>query len=80
MLFGLVTVKAYGYWWGYTAAQIELMVADVPLMVYDTVENGQDGNPSAEQIEQARRKWENRYRGKTSKIRINDILNGNVNG
>ena len=27
-------MSAYDYWWGYTSAQIDLMVADQPLIVY----------------------------------------------
>lgn len=27
-------VRAYDYWWGYTSAQIDLMVSDQPLIVY----------------------------------------------
>lgn len=27
-------MRAYDYWWGYTSAQIDLMVADQPLIVY----------------------------------------------
>lgn len=27
-------VRAYDYWWGYTSAQIDLMVADQPMLVY----------------------------------------------
>lgn len=27
-------MRAYDYWWGYTSAQIDLMVADQPLVVY----------------------------------------------
>lgn len=27
-------IAAYDYWWGYSAAQIDLMVADQPLVVY----------------------------------------------
>lgn len=27
-------IKAYEYWWGYTAAQIELMVMDQPVISY----------------------------------------------
>lgn len=34
MLFGLVRVQMYEYYWGHTAAQIELMKIDAPLTVY----------------------------------------------
>ena len=30
-------IRAYDYWWGYTAAQIGLMVADQPLVMYPRV-------------------------------------------
>lgn len=32
--FGFVTVRCYDYYWGFTAAQIELMMADLPLIIY----------------------------------------------
>lgn len=31
----MICVKAYNYWWGYTSAQIDLMVADSPIIVYN---------------------------------------------
>lgn len=31
-------VRAYDYWYGYTIAQIELMTADQPLVVYNSKE------------------------------------------
>jgi len=34
MLFGLVRIQMYEYYWGHTAAQIELMKIDAPLTVY----------------------------------------------
>lgn len=27
-------MRAYDYWWGYSSAQIDLMIADQPLVVY----------------------------------------------
>lgn len=35
-LFGLVRVQMYEYYWGHTAAQIELIDIDQPLTVYNT--------------------------------------------
>ena len=39
-------IAAYDYWWGYTSAQIDLMVADQPLIVYrkDKKKHNADGS------------------------------------
>lgn len=35
MLWGLWNIPMWGYYWGYTAAQIELMAVDCPITVYN---------------------------------------------
>ncbi|MBQ9655972.1 MAG: hypothetical protein IJV38_08120 [Prevotella sp.] len=35
-------IRAFDYWWGYTTAQIELMVADQPVIDYGS-KNGKKG-------------------------------------
>lgn len=72
-LFGLIVVKAYGYWWGYTAAQIQLMVADAPIVVYG--DRKSDGKPSHRRIEEVRDKWENKYKGGARRVSLDEILN-----
>jgi hypothetical protein len=69
-LFGLVSVPCWGYDWGYTVPQIDLMCLDVPIVSY-----GKKG-PDADDIEDARERWERKYAGKSGKIDLNDILKG----
>lgn len=71
MFFGLLTIKAYGYWWGYSAAQIQLMVADAPLIIYT---RGKDKKPSKRAIEEKFVEWKNKGGGE--KISIDKIING----
>lgn len=70
--FGLFTCKAWGYWTGYSAAQIELMVADAPIVVYD------DGKkrPKRGAIEKARSEWRSLSEGETRNVKLSDLLGG----
>lgn len=42
---GLVSVRFYDYLWGFTAAQVELMMADLPLVVYPKSTDGKKKRP-----------------------------------
>ena len=67
---GLLTCKAWGYWTGYTSAQIELMVADAPLVVY-----GDDKKkPTRRAIEQAKRDWSTLEEHETRNVKLSDLL------
>lgn len=46
-------VRAYDYWYGYTVAQIELMTADQPLVVY----KNKDKKPTKSQMDDFADKW-----------------------
>lgn len=65
--FGLVRVQMYEYYWGHTAAQIELIDVDQPLTVYakhdskSGLKPGDKGyKPNKKKLEEAVRKWEKR--------------------
>ena len=59
--------------WGYTAAQIELMVVDAPLVVYPSDKN----KVSKDDLERTKSKWEKKYKGKESmKVDLSDVLSG----
>lgn len=65
--FGLVRVPMYEYYWGHTAAQIELIDVDQPLTVYAKHESkgglkpGDKGyKPDKKKLEDAVRRWEKR--------------------
>ena len=57
----------WGYYDGYTAAQIELMAIDCPITVYDRKpKKGDKGNPSAlkvsaERIRKMEAEWDRKY-------------------
>lgn len=57
----------WGYYDGYTAAQIELMATDCPITVYDRRnEKGNKGKPpalkvSADRIKQMEAEWKRKY-------------------
>lgn len=58
----------YEYFWGYTAAQIELMMADCPIIVYPDMkkkkkENKKSEHPriSGQDIAKAAQEWQKKY-------------------
>lgn len=75
MFFGLVCIRAWNYWWGYTSAQIDLMIADGPIIVYHN-KNKVKKHSKAEMdalVEQWKRKRaEQEARGE--KINLNSFL------
>ena len=56
--------RAYDYWWGYTAAQIELMVTDVPIVRYKGDGAKKHGRKEMDALADA---WAARRKGKTLK-------------
>lgn len=68
---GLLTCKAWGYWTGYTAAQIELMVADAPLVVYN---DGKKREPRRSEIDRAKQIWGDLDEKEVKNVKLSDIL------
>lgn len=65
----------YDYWWGLTAAEVELMAIDQPLVVYDhkEKEGGKKKFKKANPLDviRAKREWEEKYKGREDeKIKI----------
>lgn len=67
--FGLYRIPMYEYYWGHTAAQIELIEADAPMICYPKREDerpkglkpGDKGyRPDPKKLEEAVRRWEKR--------------------
>ena len=60
-LFGMVRVPMWDYYWGLTAAQVELLTIDQPIVVYKADKNKEkpwkDGTITAEYTDKAYRKW-----------------------
>lgn len=50
-------MRAYDYWYGYTAAEIELMSIDQPLVSYKSRKKN-DGKHTAEEINATMEEWE----------------------
>lgn len=72
--FGLISVNAWGMNWGYTAAQVELMATDKPIIVYT---NGKPPKPSAKALNSVAEKWKEKY-GNGEKVDINELLKGEI--
>lgn len=68
---GLLTCKAWGYWTGYSAAQIELMISDAPLMLY-----GKEGKrkPKLSEIANAKEAWSKLDEHETRNVKLSDLL------
>lgn len=78
-------VRAYDYWWGYTSAQIDLMVADGPMIAYKkSKKRNADGSVkhTAKEMDDLWDRWvkkkekEGSVVGKT--INLNEYLRGEV--
>ena len=71
-------IKAYDYWWGYSAAQIELMAVDQPLIVHPRDKNKPKPH-SKKEMERIAEEWAKRKENEESlvgkKINLNDFLN-----
>ena len=66
-LFGFIEVPMWEYYWGLTAAQVELLTIDQPIVVYKADQNKEkpwkDGKVSGEYANKAYRTWlENKKR------------------
>ena len=69
-------MRAYDYWWGYSAAQIDLMVADQPVIVYkkDVKRNADRSvRHTKKEMDELWEKWEKKKAKEGSKVgkRIN---------
>lgn len=78
-------IRAYDYWWGYTAAQIGLMVADQPLVVYPKCEaKNADGSKkhTAEEMDKLWDDWQRKKQKEGSlvgkKVNLGEYLKGGL--
>lgn len=55
----------YEYFWGYTIAQIELLTADCPLIVYPNKKKEETGNKKSKiskyEVAKAAQEWQKKY-------------------
>ena len=72
-LFGLVRVPMWDYYWGLTAAQIELLTIDTPIVVYKRDDSGKPKpgekgfTRTAEQARKEYEKWKARQEAEKKK-------------
>ena len=59
----------WGYYWGYTAAQIELMAVDCPITVYNHKDN-KFNKADAYDVERKAKEWRDKYGKGTDRIQI----------
>lgn len=57
----------YNYYWGYTAQQIQLLIADAPIVVYKKDKKKSDKKPSILSRLQGERKFIDKYADGDSK-------------
>lgn len=78
-LFGLLEVPMWGYMWGYTSAQIELVTADSPVVTYPGKKKKKGGRvqgkefdvPDADDVRLAAERWKEKYGdGQNKKVKI----------
>lgn len=75
-LFGLIRINAWNYWWGYTAAQVELIAVDAPLVLYKP-DKGKFGKVDRGRAMEVTEKWMNKYKDKEcEEINLADLLGG----
>ena len=69
-LFGTIEVPMWDYYWGLTAAQVEILTIDQPIVVYkadkDKAKPWKDGSVSGEYANKAYLKW---LEGKKRRVR-----------
>ena len=70
-------VKCWGYFWGLTEAQVDLLLSDQPVVNYKHDKNKKGGkkemkSPAAWKVEEAQAKWERKYaNGEKPKLNLN---------
>lgn len=70
----MITIPMWNYYYGMTLAQIELLTSDCPLVLYNTKKDKKKA-PSKDDIEKAKKKWEEKYATSPSRTITLD-LNG----
>lgn len=72
-------IRAYDYWWGYTSAQIDLMIADQPIAVY--AKNGDNKKaPTKAKMDDLWARWAEKHKTSASgeKIKLSEYLGKNI--
>lgn len=59
-------IKAYDYWWGYTKAQIELMIADQPFVSY---KKDKEKKPTRKDMDDLAARWAESKKSEGGKVK-----------
>jgi hypothetical protein len=82
-LFGLVRVPMWDYYWGLTAAQVELLTIDQPIVVYKKEKREapwKDGKVSEDYADKQYRKWLERKKQREREGKTVDLEKTFANG
>ena len=82
-LFGLVRVPMWDYYWGLTAAQVELLTIDQPIVVYKKEKKEapwKDGKVSEDYADKQYRKWLERKKQREREGKTVDLEKTFANG
>lgn len=63
----------WGYYWGYTMAQIQLLTSDTPVIVYKNLKDNKnkEKKPKRDEVQKAADEWRKKYSDATKKLNIN---------
>ena len=73
-------IRAFDYWWGYTACEIELMVIDQPVISYGKSKNRRSmmaNKAEVAELDALQSAWEEKRNGRSfvgEKVDLNDFL------
>ena len=82
-LFGLIRVPMWDYYWGLTAAQVELLTIDQPIVVYKKEKKEapwKNGTVSEEYADKQYRKWLERKKQREREGKTIDLEKTFANG
>lgn len=71
VFFGFWRVNMWNYYWGMSSAQIELAIADGPVIVYKHDKKDKSKKPTAAAIEKAALLWEQEHKEDGGKLKLN---------
>lgn len=79
-------IKAFDYWWGYSACQIELMIIDMPLIDYNFKKNNGKKSMIAtkaeeEEMDALQKAWDNKRNGRSfvgKTVNLNEFVQDKI--
>ena len=77
-------IRAFDYWWGYTAAQVELIVMDQPVISYKRDKKKSSMMASREEVDELEKlneEWKKHRNGRSfvgQKVNLSEFVNQKV--